>query len=429
MNVHISERKVAAIRGISLFLNFFQIIFAYYMIKPASRSIYLEHFRADQLPYVWIASALLLGLLMPAYCHFVDRHDRRKVVMFSCQFFCAILLIFVALLQSGKTSPAVAVGFYILVDILSVVLVEQFWSLTNSNYATHTGSRWYGFVGSGGLVGGILGGMAASWLIRETAMTSYDLMLLSAFLLFTLGVYAELLINLDIYSEESFHIRPQGLGNSLSFTRIFSNRYILLITITILLAQLVEPIVEYQFLSFVEQVYTEREARTAYLSTFLSVLGMVALTINLLLTPLVLRYLGAIGGMLFQPVILLMASGYFNSSPGLSSGAAMKISDRGLSYSLNRASKEMLYVPVDPTLIYRAKAWIDMFGYRMFKIIGAVLVLALTQWFSFNWSSETFSYLVMPVCLVWILVVISLKPDYQRLRRHEQTVVQSAMLT
>jgi len=421
------EHKIAAIRGISLFINFFQIIFAYYMIKPASRSIYLEHFRADQLPYVWIASALLLGALMPLYGRFIDKHDRRNVVMLSCGFFGLLLLMFAVLFKTGLTASIVAISFYIYVDIMSVVLVEQFWSLANSTYATHTGSRWYGFVGSGGLVGGILGGIAASWLIRETALNSFDLVYISALLLFTLGIYAALLIKLDIYKEESIKVLPKGLNRTLSFKRIFSNRYIQLITATILLAQLVEPIVEFQFMSFVEQAYPERELRTAYLSTFLSILGMVALVINLLITPLVLRFVGAIGGMLLQPVTLFIASGFFSVNPGLNTCAVMKISDRGLSYSVNRASKEMLYVPVDPGLVYRAKAWIDMFGYRMFKIIGSLLVLSLTQWFGFTWPGETFSYLVMPVCLVWVFTVIRLRPDYQKLCKRE--LAQLARLT
>ena len=422
------SRKVSAVRGISLFMNFFQIIFAYYMVKPVSRSVYLEHFHADKLPYIWIASALLLGILMPLYGRLIDKHDRRKVVIYSCQIFCIIFLIFVVLFQTGQTAPIVAAGFYIIVDIMSVVLVEQFWSLANSTYATRTSSRWYGVIGSGGLVGGILGGMAASWLIRETQLNSFDLIYISALLLFSLGLYAALLIKLNIYSEESIHIRPKGLYNTLTFRSIFSNRYVLLITATILLAQLVEPVVEYQFMSFVERVYPEREVRTAYLSTFLSILGLVALVINLLVTPLVLRFVGAIGGMLLQPLTLFVASGYFNVNPGLNTGAIMKICDRGLSYSVNRASKEMLYVPVDPKFIYRAKAWIDMFGYRVFKIIGSVLVLSLTQWFGIVWASETFSYLVMPVCLLWVLAVTKLKPDYQKLCRGEENY-QLAKLT
>ena len=50
----------------------------------------------------------------------------------------------------------------------------------------------------------------------------------------------------------------------------------------------------------------------------------------------------------------------FMASPTLLIAAIMRISDRGLSYSINRASKELLYVPIDPLLIYQAKAWIPV---------------------------------------------------------------------
>ncbi len=172
-------------------------------------------------------------------------------------------------------------------------------------------------------------------------------------------------------------------------------------------------------MSHVASTYTEREARTAFLSTFLSILGGVALMINLVLTPLILRRLGAIAGMLVQPLIVAISASAFYANAGLISGAVMKIGDRGLSYSINRAAKEMLYVPVEPALIYRAKAWIDMFGYRLFKIFGSLLILIFTQWSALNWSPATFSLLVLPICGLWLLAVIRLRDDYQSLRLAE----------
>ena len=44
--------------------------------------------------------------------------------------------------------------------ILSVILVEQFWSLANTITESEDGKRSYWFVGTGGLVGGIVGGRA-----------------------------------------------------------------------------------------------------------------------------------------------------------------------------------------------------------------------------------------------------------------------------
>ncbi|MEX2354017.1 MAG: Npt1/Npt2 family nucleotide transporter [Gammaproteobacteria bacterium] len=409
------SRDTPAARGLALFANFFFIILAYYLIKPASRSIFLDHYTAVQLPYVWIGSALVLGLMMPVYGYLVDRLDRRRLVVATCVLFSLLVFGFGLLFRAGYTSPGLAAAFYILADILSVMLVEQFWSLTNSSYSSRHGSRWYGIVGSGGLVGGLVGGALATWLLRNTPMVTYDLLLLSALIIACMGGYAYALARKEIYSEIKLPILPPGMDASLSFRELLKNRYLVLIVIMVLIAQLVEPIVEYQFMSKVEEAYRERELRTQFLSFFLSILGGVALAINLLITPLVLRRFGALAGMLFQPVALMIASVFFYANTTLLSGAVMKISDRGLSYSLNRAAKEMLYIPLDPVLIYRAKAGIDMFGYRLFKIAGAVLVLAMTQWFGLQWQPVDFCMIVIPVCLIWVWVVILLREDYREL--------------
>lgn len=416
-----NHHTTAAIRGLTLFANFFFIILAYYMVKPASRSIFLDHFSAEQLPYVWIGSALMLGLLMPIYNRIVNRLDRRHLVIASCLFFGILLGSFGLLFRSGHTGPANAVIFYIFIDILSVALVEQFWSLTNSSYISETGSRWYGLVGSGGLAGGLVGGALASWLLRSTALVTYDMLLVGAVMLVGIAIYTYFLARTKLYSEKNISIRPTGLEDFLSLRSLMRNHYMALIVITVLLTQFIEPIVEYQFMSYVEQAHPERELRTAFLSSFLSILGGFALLINLLVTPIILRKLGTIAGMLVQPVLLMITAGVFYGSANLLTGSIMKISDRGLSYSINRAAKEMLYVPVDPVLTYRAKAWIDMFGYRLFKIVGSTMVLGLTQWFSVRWMPADFSLLVIPACIIWMGAALALRKDYKLLRKQEAT--------
>ena len=97
-------------------------------------------------------------------------------------------------------------------------------------------------------------------------------------------------------------------------------------------------------------------------------------------------------------------------------GALLKIADRGLSYSINRASKELLYVPIDPLLMFRAKAWIDMFGYRLFKVLGSVLILLLTQWLPWPVDAVQLGWLVLTVCMSWWLTLFALRREYVRVR-------------
>src|SRR5689334_17595106 len=88
-----------AIRSALLFTNFFLIILAYYQVKPASRSLFLEFAGSKNLPYVWTASALLLIALMPFYQRLLRRVSRLYIVLGTCALVAALLVLFYGLLR------------------------------------------------------------------------------------------------------------------------------------------------------------------------------------------------------------------------------------------------------------------------------------------------------------------------------------------
>ena len=399
-------------RAVFLFVNFFLIITAYYHLKPASRSLFIEYLGADRLPYVWIGTALILLLAMPVYQRLVAHRPRETVVIGTCLGFTGLLgLFWILLLRPGA---AVAASFYIFVDILSVVMVEQFWSLANSLYTTADGRRWYGVIGTGGLVGGVTGGAMAAGLIRLTPLDTTDLLLVAATIVVAISLLTVWMGRLGLYRSGAKNPSPHDPAGG--WRVLVGSRYLLLIAALLLLAQMAQPVVEFQFLKAVEAVYTEREARTVWLSGFFSILGLVSIAVNLGLTPLIHRLRGAIAGLLVQPLALGLTAGVFLAHPTLMVAAVMKISDRGLSYSINRASKELLYIPIDPVLIYQAKAWIDMFGYRLFKVVGSLAILLLTQWLPWRLAAPDLSWLTLSICGAWIAIIVAvLRHDYRRI--------------
>ena len=409
------KAKYAALRSLGfravfLFVNFFLIIMALYQLKPASRSLFIESLGARQLPYVWIATALAMGIFIAFYHRLVERHSRINVVLGTCLVVCALLVVFRLLLNhSGSSAPAY---LYVFVDILGVVLVEQFWSLTNSIYTTQEGKSWYGFVGTGGLVGGVLGGWVSAMLIKYTALQTPDLLLTAAATIFVIFVLTWIMGKAGIFCEVD-HVGGIFEPSSEGWRILRHSRYLFLIAAILLLAQLASPIVEYQFLNSVEASYLEREARTEFLSWFFAIMGAVSIAVNMGITPLVHRFLGAIAGLLVQPLLIWIFSWCFFFQSTLFFAGATKISDRAMSYSINRASKELLYVPVDSVLIYQAKAWIDMFGYRLFKVAGSVLILLFTQWLPFSVSLPQLSWFAVGICIIWIIFIMVLRHDYQ----------------
>lgn len=402
-------------RASILFINFFLIILAYYHIKPASRSLFLEYLGADSLPYVWISTAVILGLVISFYHRLIARCSRLNIVLSSLAVFIVLLLIFHHFI--GLQGKYTAVAFYIFVDIFSVVLVEQFWSLTNSIYKVSDGKRWYGIVGTGGLLGGFVGGMMAKIWIEKAGFDTSDLLLFAVAILAVLILLNLVFARIGVYDEAIEQQENTNFADG--WDSLIKNRYLVLIAGTLLLSQIASPLVEYKFMSLVQENFTELDQRTSFLSGFFANLGLISIGINLLITPFVHRNLGIIAGLSLQPFFLLISTCGFYMSPSILMAQIMKISDRGLAYSINRASRELLYVPIDSIHIYQAKAWIDMFGYRLFKVVGSTLILLLTQWLPFTVSTVGLSWLTMVVCVMW-LVAISL------LAREHRLVIQTS---
>ncbi len=402
-----SLRKIG-VRSTILFMNFFLIILALYQLKPASRSLFIESLGAEKLPYIWIATAVTMGAFIAYYHRLVARHNRIHVVLGTCLSISLLLVVFRLLLND--THPLMAACFYVFVDILGVVLVEQFWSLTNSIYTTREGKSWYGLVGTGGLVGGAAGGWAAAMLIKHTPLQTPDLLITAAGIIMLIFGLTWVMGRIGIYCEIERQAPVETISGGWRILR--HSRYLILIAAILLLAQLVSPLVEYQFLNTVEISYPEREARTAFLSLFFSVLGVISIAVNLGITPLIHRLLGPIAGLLVQPLMIWIFSWWFFFQPTLLLSATTKISDRALSYSINRASKELLYVPVDSVIIYQAKAWIDMFGYRLFKVSGSILILLFTQWLPVTLSVPQLSWFSVSICVIWVILIYLVRQDY-----------------
>jgi AAA family ATP:ADP antiporter len=395
-------------RSVFLFINFFLIILTYYQVKPASRSIFIEALGSERLPYVWIAATITVGVFVTFYHRLVKRYSRLHVVLGTCLVFCGLLILFRVLLNS--TGPIVPFCFYIFMEIFGLVLVEQFWSLTNSIYTIQEGKVWYGVVGIGGLVGGVAGGWMTAALIEYTALKTLDLLLTAAAFLGLIFLLTWIMERIGMYCEVEHVVRPETPRGGWRFLR--QSRYMLLIAAILLLAQLVSPFIEFQFMNMVQTAYSELDPRTAFLGKFNSLLGAIAIIVNLGITPLVLRVFGTIGGLLVQPLLIMVCSWFFFQQSTLFSGGAAKISDRGLSYSINRASKELLYVPLSSILIYQAKAWIDMFGYRLAKGTGSVFILLFTAWLPISLNVSQLSWFTISICGIWIFTVLILRQDY-----------------
>ena len=152
-------------RAFLLFINFFFIIVTYSIIKPARGALVATQLGSDMLPYIWMATASVIGIFVAVYGRLIDLVSRQWVLAITTLGF-GISLAIIQYLMRHNASPWVSAVFYVWGDIFSVVMIEQFWSFTNDLFTTEEAKRWYGIIGSGAVVGGIMGSALTALLSR-----------------------------------------------------------------------------------------------------------------------------------------------------------------------------------------------------------------------------------------------------------------------
>jgi len=395
------------------FLYFFLVITAYYVIKPVSRSLVLGELGSRMVPYVDLICALLMGPIVTIFARLVDRMPKPRLV--SCSFAAVTIVMVVFWKLLAWPHPWIAGALYIWVAIFSVLAVTLFWLVANDLYRPREAKRLFGFIGSGGILGGIVGSSIAA--VGAQVVGSQQLLLCSAGLLIACWMVVQQLWRLapERLSEEP-RATPRGhhetfLSQPFAFAKMMlGSRYLLLLVALVGLNKIIAALVYYQFNPFIEQTFTDVNARTTFTSLFFGGINVLAFVIQFFFTSWILRRWGLGMALLALPVGVLAGTAGMFFLPVFWLAAGTELYDASMNYSLQQTAKEVLYLPIDRTIRYKVKPFIDMVVFRFGKGIAAVLGIILLD--VVGMPVRFLACLTLPCVVLWIVVAVKLRREY-----------------
>jgi len=309
----------------------------------------------------------------------------------------------------------VAGAFYVWVAIFSVLVVTLFWLVANDLYHPREAKRLFGFIGSGGILGGIVGSYLAA--IGAQLIGTEHLLLLSAALLVLCWVVVQQLWALAperVTAEEALRGAPRRdtfLSDLRGFASLLlQSRYLLLLIAVVGISKLVGTLVYYQFNPFIETAFPDQDARTSFTALFFGIVNVVAFIVQFFFTSWVLRRWGLFVALLTLPVGLLAGTMGLLLVPVFWLAAATELYDGSLNYSLQQTAKEVLYLPIDRSVRYKVKPFIDMVVFRFGKGVAALIGILLLD--KLHVPAQFLSYMAIPLVIAWLLAAIWLRRDY-----------------
>ena len=378
----------------------FFLLCGYEFARSVSASLFIGAFGAERLPIVMALSPLATLAFVYGYGWLLSRAGSKDTLISTSLLSGAGLVLCYAAMQLGFD---LAIGIaYIWREAYIVLLIEQYWSFINSTLDGEQARRYNGPICGIASVGAIGGGLVVAQV--APALGSEPLLLFAAASLVPAAGLTWVAYNLG---GEPAPVAAEEEGGTLALGLLRRYRTLALLAALVFLTQVVAAVLELRFFYLLEEALPAADERTAYLGRFYALLNGTAFVLQFVAAPLLLRHLSLRWIHAGMPLVHLASCTLLLLYPTLYLGAGAYLLFKALDYSIFRASKEVLYIPLPFDARYRSKEVIDAFGYRASKG-GVSALLGMAAALLGRLPGATYPFIALAASGMWLLLVRTL---------------------
>ncbi|MCU0691099.1 MAG: hypothetical protein MUF54_06845 [Polyangiaceae bacterium] len=386
-------------------LSLFALMAGHSLLETARDALFLSRSPASQLPWTYLAIAAITLGVVRANRSLTGSWDKRRLLAATMAVLGAGTVCFWALF--GLRGNFVPHAFYVWTGVVASVATVQFWLLLGEVFTVTEAKRLYSAIAAGGVLGAVVGSGLSELLLHFT--DARPLLLCGAGFLVVAGVLPRMCGN----AEEEVCRGPRCAHTEASNADNRSHAYSRRLFGIALLSTLTLTIVDFLFKSEVARLIPAGELG-CFFARFYLVSNIAALAVQLVLSPRLLRGLGASRSLLVLPVLLGFGVVGMAVTAGLVPVLLLKAADGAFRHSVHRSAMEVLFLPLSQSLRAHCKGIIDAIGQRGGQAIASLAILAAT----FAGAEPIhLACAVGALSLLWVLSVRGLKGVYLELFR------------
>jgi MFS family permease len=379
---------------------------AHALLETARDSLFLSKLPARDLPWAYIAIALLSLGIAAASRRLTGVVTRRITLTLSLLVGGAVTATFHALV--AHPTPAVLLALYVWTGLLATVVVVELWLMVAEVLDFGQAKRVFSIIAAGGLAGAVLGAALASALLME--LPPRALLLVSGAIL---AMTAALPLGFSPHRTPPRGRRKRKDAPATWLTLVRREPYLRRLLWAALASSMLLTGVDFVFKAMAS-VDLAPDQLGPFFARFYAVIGVVALLVQVVAAPRVLRLLGVNGSLFLLPALLLLGSGGFVLTGGLGAALLMRGADGALRHSLHRTGTEILYVPLPPQVRERFKGFVEAAGQRGGQGLASVLLLVAVSQGARPLNIGT---ALIALAAVWLVATSGIKPHYLELFR------------
>ena len=386
---------------------FFTLV-GYEFIRSPATVLFKNTWGAENLPLVMSAMPVVVFGGVALYGWILSHLGPRRTLLVTSlgsSFF--IVACYLGLLTGSKMVTPI---LFLVKELYIVLLIEQYWSYINSSLTTATAKKVNGpitgIAGIGGVVGGSVGSLIVGPLGTEAMVLAAALMLIPAAMVSNLTY--------RLHGEpEAPDTSDESVSHHMGWQMFRSNPTLVCLLAIVLSTQVIAAVLDFKFNELLSVEFAgATDMETAFQLRFWGFLNLASIGLQFVIAPLLLSFIALRLVHLMLPLIHFTAIIFAIIEPSVFSVGLAFFLFKAFDYSIFRAAKEILYIPLEFDARYRAKEVIDVFGYRTGKG-GSSVLITLAQRAGVIMGNY-YLYIAFFMAAIWLTLIFPLTRQKSR---------------
>lgn len=399
----------------SIFLGIF-----YGAFDVGAHALFLTVYPAAMIPKAYVISGLVGIVLTSLYARIQSRIPFSRLAWLNLVFISVTAAILRILFQFTESSWLIFIIF-VMMGPLNIIALLGFWGAAGRMFTLRQGKRLFGLIDSGQIFGAILSTFAIPVLIAF-GFEQKNLLFLSS-----VSVVGALIAQIIISFK--YNLNKQIDTNnkkSKSVKEIFKSRYVIYMSIFVVMSMLAAFFIQYSFLSVTKDNYPDHNDLTEFLGAFTGSLLLFTFLFKTFVYSKLMKTYGLRFSVMVSSILLgiftVLASliGTFGGYTSAANSFIFFFLIISLSRLFSKALKDAVEVPSFKILYQSLKEEIrhDVQAYvdgtiNEIAALSAGLLLAVLGLFEF-FTLIHFSYSLIIILFIWFFVARKLYVEYQR---------------
>ncbi len=417
----------------------------YWMLRVMKNPVFNDLVGMEYQPYAKMGSILVATFVVIIYSKLVDLFSKKTLFDIVCIFYAVLFFIvglstgthkeFLGIINanpiiSSLNLPGNFMGWvaYAAFETMSIMII-LFWAFVAGTTTPESAKKGYAMIICCIQVGTISGPAVVTNFAPVVGLPMLTNLagILAMVVPLLVRMYLSLMKGKSSDFKPGYKAKPKT-GFFEGIRLIVTKPYVMGILVISIIHEIITTMLDFQMNMIAKEVFSSRDLFASFAGKYGMSVNAVVLTFSFLGTSFFMRKFGIRFCLLAYPtivgmvlcVLLVLDKMNLSHLQMMWTLFGTMIIIKGLGYSLNNPTKEVIYIPTTDDIRFKAKGWIESFGGKTAKGTGSVINAAFTK----NLSDLLLFGTLISLGIVggWIIVANLLGKKFNRLQKENKIV-------